>query len=301
MSITLVAVVLALVLGHVAPSLVAAFRRHAWYDAWLRWLGEGGRGSAGFWGGRYGIALALVPVLLVVALLQWLLDGPLYGLPGLLFDIAVLFYCWGPRDLDLDVAAVLDAPDAVARRNAAARLGLVGDAAKLDGPALVEAVFRNALRRWFGVLFWFCVLGPFGALLYRASVLAAECDDSQLAQETASGAKAWLAILEWPVSQLATLALALVGNFDSVMGAWRDEGAFGLHGGLLGTAARASVRSEIAEEVADYTESGVPASTALAEAFGELPELRDAMSMVWRILVLWLAVIALFVIAGWVS
>ena len=48
MSITLVAVVLALVLGHVAPSLVAAFRRHAWYDAWLRWWGEGGRGSAGF-------------------------------------------------------------------------------------------------------------------------------------------------------------------------------------------------------------------------------------------------------------
>ena len=301
MSITLVAVVLALVLGHVAPSLVAAFRRHAWYDAWLRWLGEGGRGSAGFWGGRYGIALALAPVLLVVALLQWLLDGPLYGLPGLLFDIAVLVYAWGPRDLDVDVEAIIDAHDAPTRRAAIARLGLTGEAAALDGPALVEAVFANALRRWFGVLFWFCVLGPFGALLYRASVLAAECDDSQLAQETASGAKAWLAILEWPVSQLATLALALVGNFDSVMGAWREEGAFGLHGGLLGTAARASVRSEIAEEVADYTESGVPASTALAEAFGELPELRDAMSMVWRILVLWLAVIALFVIAGWVS
>ena len=285
MAATLLAVIVALAIGHLAPDIAAGLRRYDWFAGWLRWLNaQFPEGS--FWRGRYGIALALVLPLLVV---------------GLLFDIAVLFYCWGPRDLDLDVAAVLDAPDAVARRNAAARLGLVGDAAKLDGPALVEAVFRNALRRWFGVLFWFCVLGPFGALLYRASVLAAECDDSQLAQETASGAKAWLAILEWPVSQLATLALALVGNFDSVMGAWREEGAFGLHGGLLGTAARASVRSEIAEEVADYTESGVPASTALAEAFGELPELRDAMSMVWRILVLWLAVIALFVIAGWVS
>ena len=42
--------------------------------------------------------------------------------------------------------------------------------------SLVEAVFRNAQRRWFGVLFWFCVLGPFGALLYRLSVLAAEQD-----------------------------------------------------------------------------------------------------------------------------
>ena len=300
MAATLLAVIVALAIGHLALDIAAGLRRYDWFAGWLRWLNaQFPEGS--FWRGRYGIALALAVPLLVVGLLQVALDKPVWGFVGLLFDIAVLFYCWGPRDLDLDVAAVLDAPDAVARRNAAARLGLVGDAAKLDGPALVEAVFRNALRRWFGVLFWFCVLGPFGALLYRASVLAAECDDSQLAQETASGAKAWLAILEWPVSQLATLALALVGNFNSVMGAWREEGAFGLHGGLLGTAARASVRSEIAEEVADYTESGVPASTALAEAFGELPELRDAMSMVWRILVLWLAVIALFVIAGWVS
>ena len=31
---------------------------------------------------------------------------------------------------------------------------------------------------------------------------------------------------------------------------------------------------------------------------GELPELRDAMSLVWRILLLWLAVMALFVVAG---
>ena len=34
---------------------------------------------------------------------------------------------------------------------------------------------------------------------------------------------------------------------------------------------------------------------------GELPELRDAMSLAWRILLLWLALLALFVIAGWVA
>ena len=32
-----------------------------------------------------------------------------------------------------------------------------------------------------------------------------------------------------------------------------------------------------------------------------LPELRDAMSLAWRILLVWLAVLALFVVAGWVS
>jgi AmpE protein len=300
MAATLLAVIVALAIGHLAPDIASGLRQYGWYASWLRWLNaQFPEGS--FWRGTYGIALALVVPLLVVGLFQLALDQSLWGFVGLLFDIAVLFYCWGPRDLDLDVAAVLDAPDAASRRTAAARLWPQGAAVQLDGPGLVEAVFRNALRRWFGVLFWFCVLGPFGAVLYRLSVLAVEGDDTQLAHDTASGAKTWLAILEWPVTQLMTLALALVGNFDSVMAAWREEGAFGLHGGLLNTAARSSVRSEIAEEVADYTESGVSASTALTEAFGELPELRDAMNLVWRILVLWLAVIALFVVAGWVS
>ena len=300
MAATLLAVIVALAIGHLAPDIASGIRQYGWFGGWLRWLNaQFPEGS--FWRGAYGIALALVVPLLVVGLFQLALDRPLWGFVGLLFDIAVLFYCWGPRDLDLDVAAVLDAPDAASRRSAAARLWPEGEAAQLDGAGLVEAVFRNALRRWFGVLFWFCLLGPFGAVMYRLSVLAVERDDTQLAHETANGARTWLAILEWPVAQLMTLALALVGNFDSVMAAWREDGAFGLHGGLLNTAARASVRSEIAEEVADYTESGVPATTALVEAFGELPELRDAMSLVWRILVLWLAVIALFVVAGWVA
>ena len=169
----------------------------------------------------------------------------------------------------------------------------------LDGGSLVEAVFRNALRRWFGVLFWFCLLGPFGALLYRLSAQAATQDADAMPPGTLDGARVWLALLEWPVVQLMALALALVGNFDSVAGAWREPGAFGLQGRLLASAARASVRCEIAEEVADFTDAGIPASTALVEAFGELPELRDAMRLAWRVLVLWLAVLALVVVAGW--
>lgn len=297
MSITLVAVVLALVLGHVAPALVASFRQYAWYGAWLRWLGERS-GGAGVWQARYGIALAMVPVLLVVALLQWMLDGPLYGLPGLLFDIAVLVYAWGPRDLDVDVEAVIDAHDAPARRTAIARLGLTGEAAALDGPALVEAVLVNALQRWFGVLFWFLLLGPVGAVLYRLSVLATQDEwASTLPEENRLGARAVKTALDWPVAQLMTLAMALVGNFDTVFTAWREAGGtrFRLDTGFLGYAARASVRCELAEEAEEYAEEG------MVQAMRELPELRDAMSLVWRILLLWLALLAVFVIGGWVS
>ena len=51
--------------------------------------------------------------------------------------------------------------------------------------------------------------------------------------------------------------------------------------------------SELAEEDA-YAIDGPAQAPALLE-------LRDAMSLVWRSLLVWLAVLALFVIAGWVS
>lgn len=300
---TLLAVVVALALGHVAQSLAIAVRNYGWFDAWLRWL-DGKFPDDGFWRGRYGIVLALLPPLLVLALFQIALHDPVYGLPGIAFGVAALFYAWGPRDLDQDVEAIVDAPDAARRREAAAQLWpQPEDARDVDGPAAVEAVFRNALRRWFGVLFWFLLLGPFGALLYRLSALAAEDFSARLATQTAEGARILLVALDWPVAQLVSLSMALVGNFDVVASAWKAHGgaSFTLDTGFLAAAGRASVRSELADEAEDFTESGVPASSALVAELGPLPELRDAMSLVWRVLLVWLAVLALFVVAGWVS
>lgn len=297
MFVTLVAVILALVLGHVAPAPVVSLRRYGWFGRWLQWL-DAHSSEGGSWRGRYGIALALAPLLLV-ALVQWSMQASWMGLPEFLFSVLALVYAWGPRDLDVDVEAVMDAQDAVARRDAVARLW-PGEGAPRDddGPALVEAVFVGALRRWFGVLFWFVLLGPFGALLFRLAERAcAGGFVERLPPATATGARDLRAVLEWPVAQLMTLSMALVGNFDVVWQAWRDAHGteLRLDAGFLGAAARASVKSELAEEAADYAAEG------LVPRLRDMPELRDAMSLVWRILLLWLAVLAVFVIAGWVS
>ncbi|MGY0558667.1 cobalamin biosynthesis protein [Lysobacter sp. A421] len=309
MSIALIATVVALVLGHLAPSFAAAVRQHAWYGDLVGWL-NGRFGEQSSWRSRWGIVLALVPGLLIVGLLQLSLEGRLAGTAELLFGVAMLFYAWGPRDLDRDVGAVLDATDSTARRDAIANLtGMEADA-PVDGAGLVEPVFRSAVRRWFGVLFWFLVLGPFGAVLYRLSVLSAAGDvAARVPDQTRRGARTWLAVLEWPVAQLVTLSLALVGNFDSVLDAWRSGGGASarIDNRFLGAAARASVRSELAEEVADGAALGCPAAGIDDDAdeagpgVAALPELHDAMSLVWRCLLVWLAALALFVIAGFVS
>jgi AmpE protein len=309
MAVTLLAVVAALVIGHMAQSLAASVRHYDWYGTWLEWL-DAQFPEGSFWRGRWGIALALVPPLLAVLLFQVALDRPFYGLVGVLFAIGVLFYAWGPRDLDIDIDAIVDAPDAASRRDAMAALWPDAPPLAIDGGALVSAVFQNALRRWFGVLFWFLLMGPVGALLYRLAVLSGEGSFARrLPPETREGAQTLLRLLDWPVAQLLTLALALVGNFDTVLGAWRESGgaSFTLDHRFLDAAGRASVRTELAEEAADYADEAADggvtgeAGTVPAVATSGLPELRDAMSLVWRSLLVWLAVLALFVIAGFVA
>lgn len=292
MSAALIAVVLALLLGHFLPGLVA-LRRYDWFVAWLQWLA---RHSGSDWPGRIGIALAVGLPVLGLALLQWSLRGELLGLPAFLLALAMLLYTWGPGDLHQDVEAVIEAREPEARRAAAQQLYPEGGEPSTEGPALVEAVFRCALWRWFGVLFWFVLLGPAGALLYRLLALCAQGEARQRLADAQRGAAATaLALLNWPVAQLMTFALALAADFDRVLAAWREAHAEGmtLDVAYLGAAARVSVDCELADEEV-YAIDGSTLGP-------DLLELRDAMSLVWRVLLLWLGVLALFVLAGWAS
>ena len=119
---------------------------------WLRWIDARFGAGPSVWRGHYGFLFALLPPLLLVGLIQFALHTPLAGVFGLLFAVAVLFHAWGPRDLDVDVSAVVDAGNPAARREAAARM------ARIDRrPRRSRSMSRRLaqrLRRWFGVMFW---------------------------------------------------------------------------------------------------------------------------------------------------
>ena len=308
MSATLIAVVLALLLGHAVTSL-ARLRRYEWFD---RWLAFGQRQAGSVFASPYAILLSLGLPLLLVAWLQSALDGRFFGVPGFLFAVAVLVYCWGPRDLDIDVEAVEEAPDEAARERAIAQLaGEERRPAADDEAGLVTAVFSGARRRWFGVLLWFLLLGPFGALLYRLTERGASAAIGHLPPAHAVAYRHLLAILDWPVAQLMALALAIAGNFDAVYGAWRDwhharrGQPFDFSTGFLDAVALAGERQSRREESAERAldaEAGldIPADDFPPDAPAALPAMHAAMTLVWRILIVWLVVLALFVLAGFV-
>jgi AmpE protein len=286
MGLTLIAAVIALVVGHALPDL-GRIRRYDWLPAWTRLVD--GLGAVAPW---VSIALILLPPLLLLGLLQWGLAGKAFGLASLALSILVLFYAWGPRDLDLDVEAIATAPDADRREAALASLGLPA-ASTINPTQGVDAVFSAGLQRWFAVLFWFAVLGPVGALAYRLVALLARRDDVAEVEDSArrEAFETLARLLEWPAAHLVTLGLAVAADFDAVARAWRDFHAargqwFTLDAGFLHAAARASVDADIELD------------PALVDSRAGIAEIEEALGLNWRVLIVWGIVFALIVLAG---
>ena len=288
MATRLVAILLVLLACRVLPEL-ARLRNFAW---WREWLDKVGRSST-----AAVFAFGLAAPVALCALVQFAAQGALFGLIALAFAAVVLYVSWGPRDLERDVEAIAKAPDS--ERRAAALRGLRADGATADlafvTETVVEATFGAALKRWFGVLFWFTVLGPAGALLYRLAQLLAYAPDYTREQPAAQQeATRRLALaLDWAPAHLMALSLALASNFDAVFKTWHDyhqahgKGYFCLDLGFLSAIARASVDADVAAE-----ESG-------QDAHSPLVALEDAMVLVRRVAVVWLTLIALVVLGNW--
>jgi AmpE protein len=271
---------------------LARLRDFSWLQIWLtRWHGDGAQSAR---------PVLLLPALLFVlcALIQAALDHVLFGLPLFAFAVIVLYFCWGPRELDADIDAVLKAPDRDQRLAAAQALRPDSSHAPLplEATALVEATFVSALSRWFGVLFWFVLLGPAGALGYRMIQLIARhasfADELDARQHEIAERAA--RILDWAPAHLVALTLALVSDFDAVLRTWREyhaaHGFFTLDLGFLGALARAGVDADVIAGDGYATDVNDP-----------LNELTDARRVLRRVLLAWLAIVALIVLASGVS
>lgn len=258
------------------------------YDHFLRyadWVRE--RVPASLASGAPGVALVMLPPLAVVAYLSHLLTDGFAGLIGFLFSLVVFLYCLGPRDLASDVDTfcnVCDSTDEGLRVRAAALL--TGE----EKPGVdSETLLRDATRaillgghdRLFAVLFWFLLLGPVGALLYRGLTLLAS--RGVFDTDFRYWAGRVRAALVWIPARLTALGYALAGHFDSAFDGWQDVAA--------GAGSSESLLVETGLGALDVRER--------SDVWRDADAPRAAMRLVWRNLTLWLVVIAVLTLAGW--
>jgi AmpE protein len=289
MAIRLLVILIALGLLHVMPQL-ARWRGDGWFRRWVAQLAD----TSG--SGR--VLLALLLPIALCALLWWLLGHLLLGdLLQMLFSLVVLLYCFGPRDFEADLEAILKAPDGASREAAAQALVDDGDTVSWNAAALGVAITYAALRRRFGALLWFVLLGPVGALLYRLAQMLGRDDTLRLDPGSRTTARYVANALDWPAAQLLTFTLAIVGHWEAVIGAWKrwhSQAAatswYSVGPGFLGAAAQADVLIDI--------EAGDGSAEEHSDPLVELVRLRSALL---RALLAWLSVVALIVIGGWLS
>jgi len=288
-AVSLLAALIALGLVHAMPQL-AHWRGDGGFRRWVAQLGDTS-GPA-----RVAVTLG-VPVVLCLVVI-WLLSL----LPGselfrLVFSFVVLMYCFGPHAYEADLEAIIKAPDQPSREAAAQALSDDGDPVAWNAVALGEATAYAALRRRFGVLLWFFLLGPAAALLYRLAQTLGRDQTLRVDGTARTAARSFANVADWLPAQLMVFTLALVGHWDAVIDAWKrwhkqqSPNSWYVEGpGFLGAAARADVEVDI--QAGDgYAEERI-------DTLGELIRLRGALL---RALLAWLSVVALMVLAGWMA
>lgn len=269
---TILVVLLGLLISHwLVPS--AHFRSYAPLLRPVHWVRR--RYPESDWA----VTAAVVAGALLSALVTTLVaEALLGGLGWFLLALVVFVYTLGPRDLDRDVHTLLEGGHDARYLKVRRIMRLSRDAQAADGAA---AILRAAEARWFGILFWFVVLGIPGALLYRLTRVSLHEMGLQPFQS------AYLlrlrVVLDWPVLVLLLASAALVSDFDRVRDAWRRYRV-----GASSWRLDSAVLDQIAVETVDAQgqfEDGVRAGHGLAR----------------RMLLLWLVVLSLLLILGWLS
>jgi len=158
-----------------------------------------------------------------------------------------------------------------------------------------EAIFVQANNRIFGVIFWFMLLGPAGAWLFRVSDLMrrrAAFESARRGGVTEPGRDAPALVhglLAWIPARLAAFSYALAGGFEDAIGNWRiavDRASRGLLDRTEDLLARVG-KGSLQPSLAGAATEGLDAATA-----------RGAWRIVARSAWIWVAVIALLVLAG---
>ena len=263
--------------------------------------------------GRYGDGvvswlLAVLPLMLITVIISLLLRhaGEAFAL---IWSVGVLYFALGFRHFSYFYTDILQT---LQRGDLARARDLIGEwrgcsAAELDESEIARVAIELGLvyshRHVFGVMTWFIVLGPAGAIGYRLSALLAvrwgsvRDDDSRIFGQFALRAHE---VIDWVPARLTALGFAVAGDFMGAIECWRADAAAwpesnrgvvlaagaGALGVRLGGVLRREGGIEDRPPLGDGDEAG-------------LDYMHAAIGLIWRALVLWMFLILLATVASW--
>lgn len=183
------------------------------HDGWFR----GWRARVEGWNlsGGLGLALLVLPPVLLAQYVFASVEPVLFGLLWLVLAVIMLMYAFGRGDFHALMARyrgqAYSGDFEGAYLAADAEFGLGGVTPDPASAQEVHSLIQRALlyegfQRWFAVLFWFVVLGPAGILAYRLLQLCRRDFEPELTRRC-------LFVADWVPARLLAVAFSLTGNF----------------------------------------------------------------------------------------
>lgn len=286
----LIALILGLLLERAATRLLHLRSLH-WLDGWFRFGAARMRAVPPALAYPVCILVVLLPAL-PVAWVAWAFHDVLAGLPYIAFATAVLFFSLGPRDL---LAQVDDWLEARASGDAAAADSLAREIWESDGEAtrnaherrLEAAILVQSNHRIFGVVFWFMLLGPAGAWAYRvADLFRRHVHTTGQGGAATRAGEGIFGLVTWLPARALALSYAVAGSFDDAFEEWRayyqrtSAGFFRVSENIVAAA-------------------GIGAIRRRCPAPGSVDAVEATRGLVRRALYIWITLIAVLTLVGW--
>lgn len=273
--------------------------------------------------GVYAWLLVVLGLTLIVGA-AWTLLVSINWFLGLALNVLVLYFALGFRQFShrgSEIQIALANGDLAAARRELTAWKRFSDptfsAADLSQEEVVRQSIEHGLllsqRHVFGVFFWFVVLpGPMGAAFYRMAEHSARVWSRSPPPPTppdrfgefARRAFAWI---DWAPARLTALAYAIVGDFEGAIYCWRQVSGRPAEGSLPAPDARTLILAAASGALGLRLMSEADAARYFDEAGNEgaglaeprPPAVRAVVGLVWRALLLWLALLFLLTLAGW--
>ncbi len=190
----LLAIILAFGLFHYMEKPLA-LRSFNWLDDFKLWLKQ-------WFENQYTLiaVVVILPVMVLYILLNNVFNFADNSIGYLLLHVVVLYYCLGPQTM----AEMIKQDKTKQQLN-------ISDGVTAE--ELVNKMTDAALHRWFGVFFWYVVLNLYGALIYRLMCYLAQNEKDE---EVQLALKSVMRLVEFPVTILMTVSLALASDFDRI-------------------------------------------------------------------------------------
>jgi len=296
----LIVILLALFIERFAPS-VDEIREYRWLQRLVNFSVQHSKIFA-IGGGVIGLLLILLVPVLIVGLLQARL-AEWNSLIYLIFSVAILVYSFGPMNLQRQLKNYVTECDAGNEKAAYEHIGTMVARSKIrddDEHGLHRAVLDGVLvennERLLGVIFWFVVLGPIGAVLFRCSSILRDdlFKEDEALQSVADSARILHGLLAWIPARLTAITYALAGSFIDVLECWRQNASRWTHDWITGNR-RLLIETGISALQFRTCRDGVEVD----DPADWHDHIDSAHRLSFRTIVIWLIVVALLTLWGW--